>query len=114
MDSKELENEVQSDFQVQCTCSSRGSGRSIRSLVDLSWQSVSKITLDLPWRARGMATGGREKVIKMIEEEREGEKRKVIGNICYNDKLGQVESATMTSRIRETETADRWREIWRD
>ena len=60
------------------------------SLVDSAWQSVSKITLDLPWRP---ARAGRQEERESKREERErGRGRR------KNETNDQAGPATMTSR----------------
>ena len=47
---RHLENEAQPDSPVEVASSCRACAWPTESLVDSTWQSVSKITLDLPWR----------------------------------------------------------------
>ena len=58
--------------------------------MDSTWQSVSKITLDLPWRP---ARAGRQEK-REREREREGRNREM-GGVGKED---QARPATMTSR----------------
>ena len=60
------------------------------SLVDSTWQSVSKITLDLPWRP---ARAGRQE--KRERERKRGEGNRVVREVEEGDQAGP---ATMTSR----------------
>ena len=62
-----------------------------KSLVDSAWQSVSKITLDLPWQP---ARAGRQEERESKgggergEGRREGGGVKGGGGTCHNDKPG--------------------------
>ncbi len=67
---------------IGATGTSRSAGKPVRSLVDLSWQSSSKITLDLSWPWAAERVRERER-----EEEETGGRR------------GRPRPATMTSRV---------------
>ena len=72
-----------------CSKKKKSSWRT-ESLVDSAWQSVSKITLDLPWRpARAGRQEEREsKGEKEREKEGGGGRRRRPGGTCHNDKPG--------------------------
>ena len=78
---------------MEAACSGRACSWPIESLVDSAWQSVSKITLDLPWRP---ARAGRQKERERVR----GEKRKKEVGGRGGDQAGP---ATMTSRASERE-----------
>ena len=90
--SKELESEARPDFSVPHSCSPRSAERPRRSLVDPSWQSVSKITLDLPWRPA--RAGWQEE-----EDRRRREKTRLEEATRDNRGVTKARPATMTSRV---------------
>ena len=75
---------------MEVTSSCRACAWPTESLVDSTWQSVSKITLDLPWRP---ARAGRQEK-REREKERSGKQsgeRGIRGRssgTCHNDKPG--------------------------
>ena len=81
---RHLENEAQPDSPVEAASSCRACSWPTESLVDSAWQSVSKITLDLPWRP---LRPGRQEEIESKGEKREKEEGE-----------DQAGPATMTSR----------------
>ena len=84
---------------------------STESLVDSAWQSVSKITLDLPWRpARAGRQEERERVRGKRERKRKGGgRRRRPGGTCHNDKPGRSKDKFLKMGIRKGGDAGRFK-----